>query len=128
MIRFERHFNLRRHYKTIRRIRYDTKSREDSMRRPAALSPIALALGAIILAPGAGAREEGPTEIEKCQTISNPGSYKLVNNLVAPTTTDPFVPCLFITANFVTIDLAGFSIDAGGGTGILSTGAQVLHG
>jgi len=55
------------------------------MKRFAALFPIALALGAIILVPRVGAQaqdaREGPTEIEKCQTISHPGSYKLVNNL-----------------------------------------------
>jgi hypothetical protein len=27
------------------------------------------------------ARQEGPIEIDKCQTISQPGSYKLVKNL-----------------------------------------------
>ena len=74
------------------------------MRRPATLFPIALALGAMVLAPGAGAREEGPTEIERCQTISQPGSYRLVNNLTA--TGD----CLLINADFVTIDLAGFAM------------------
>jgi hypothetical protein len=81
------------------------------MRRPAALFPIVLALGAIILAPRAGAQaqdaREGPTEIEKCQTISKPGSYKLVNNLTFTGTTGN---CLTITASFVTIDLAGFMI------------------
>jgi len=78
------------------------------MRRPAALFPIALALGAMILAPLAGARadtrEEGPFEIEKCRTIDKSGSYKLVNNLTAPANTD----CLVITAGFVTIDLRRF--------------------
>ena len=54
------------------------------MRRPPAVFPIALALGAIILAPGAGAQERERTEIEKCQTINEQGSYKLVNNLIAP--------------------------------------------
>jgi hypothetical protein len=92
------------------------------MKRSAALFPIVLALGAIILGPQAGAqaqnlREEGPFEIEKCQTIDKPGSYKLVRNVVAVT---PFsnTPCLAITANFVTIDLDGFSIST-------SVGAQV---
>jgi hypothetical protein len=75
------------------------------MRRPAALFPIALAFGAIILAPIAGAREQGPIEIEQCRTIDKPGSYRLVNNLVAGTN-----DCLVITADFVTVDLAGFSI------------------
>jgi hypothetical protein len=48
-----------------------------------------------------------PTEIEQCQTISQPGSYKLVSNL---TLTSPTPVCLPITANFVTIDLAGFTM------------------
>ena len=69
------------------------------MRRPAALFPIVFGLGAIILAPrlsaqAQNAREEGPTESEKCRTIDQPGSYKLVNSLV-------FIPgaeaCLTIT-------------------------------
>jgi hypothetical protein len=96
------------------------------MRRSAALFAIALALGATILAPRGGAqaqdrREEGPSEIEKCQTIDKPGSYKLVNNLKAGLNAD----CLVITANFVTIDLAGFTITGNttsvrSGTGILA--------
>ena len=75
------------------------------MTRPAVVFPIALALGAVILAPTAGAREEGPIEIEKCQTISQPGSYKLVNNLTFKG--PPGGICLSITASF---DLAGFAI------------------
>jgi hypothetical protein len=56
-----------------------------------------------------GGREEGPIEIEKCQTISQPGSYKLVNNLTFTITTG-IGTCLLITADSVTIDLAGFTI------------------
>jgi hypothetical protein len=83
------------------------------MRRPAALFPIVLALGAIILAPRVGAqthdaREEGPTEIEKCRTIDKPGSYKLVKNLTGPL--DANGDCLVITTGNVTINLAGFTI------------------
>ena len=74
------------------------------MRRLAALFPIALALGATGLAPAASARE--PTPIKACGTISQPGSYELVNNLTATTNDD----CLVITTDFVTVDLAGFSI------------------
>ncbi len=82
------------------------------MRGPAAFFPIALALGAIILAPQAGAqaqdaRRGGSIDIEQCQTISHPGAYKLVKNLTFTGTTGT---CLSITANFVTIDLAGFMI------------------
>jgi hypothetical protein len=90
------------------------------MRRPAAFFPIALVLGAMMLVPRAVAqaqdsRAEGPREIEKCKTISKPGSYRLVNNLSATG------GCVAITADFVTIDLAGFSISGGiTGTGILA--------
>jgi hypothetical protein len=83
------------------------------VRTPAAVFEIALALGAIILAPGASAqtREERRTEIEKCRTIDQPGSYRLTNNIVG----DGGAACLLITASFVTIDLAGFSISNGEG-------------
>jgi hypothetical protein len=81
------------------------------MRTPAR---VFLALGVIIFAPVTGAkaqdaREEGPFEIEKCQTISQSGSYKLVNNL---TFTGSSGACLMITASGVTLDLAGFTISA----------------
>jgi hypothetical protein len=87
------------------------------MSRPATLLPIVLALGVVVLAPWAGAqaqagREEGPTEIEKCQTISQPGSYKLVRNL---TFTGITGVCLEVTTEFVAIDLAGFTISGPGG-------------
>jgi hypothetical protein len=58
-----------------------------------------------------GVREEGPIALDRCQTISQPGSYKLVNNLTA--TGSAGSVCLSITANFVTIDLAGFMIAGG---------------
>jgi hypothetical protein len=97
------------------------------MRRPAAFFSIVLALGAIILALRGGAqaqdaREEEPTEIEKCQTISKPGSYKLVNNLK----TGPDANCLVITADFITIDLADFTITGGGGTSFNAAGIVAL--
>jgi hypothetical protein len=91
------------------------------MKRPAAVFTIALALGAIILTSWRGAqaqdrREEGPTEIKKCQTIDKPGSYKLVNNL---NSSNAIANCLAITADFVTIDLGGFAIlGTRGGTAI----------
>ena len=104
------------------------------MTRPAAFFPIALALGVIILAPwdavlAQDRREEGPTEIKKCQTIDKPGSYKLVNNL---TSSNAIANCLAITADFVTIDLAGFAIlGTRGGTAIRGpsgTGITVRNG
>ena len=104
------------------------------MKTPAAVLTIALALGAIILTSWGGAqaqdrREEGPTEIKKCQTIDKPGSYKLVNNL---TSSNAIANCLAITADFVTIDLAGFAIlGTRGGTAIRGpsgTGITVRNG
>ena len=75
--------------------------------RLAALFPFALALGATI-APGEDAQAQ-PTAITACQTISQPGSYILVNNL---TFTSLSGACLTIAASFVTIDLAGFAMGA----------------
>jgi hypothetical protein len=96
------------------------------MKTPAAFFPIALALGAMMLVPVAGvkaqdAREEGPTDIEKCQTIDKPGSYRLVNNLK----TGPNASCLVITADFVAIDLAGFTITGGGSNTFPRVGAGI---
>jgi hypothetical protein len=73
------------------------------MKRPAAVFTIALALAAIVLAPRGGARaqdrrEEIPLEIEKCQTIDKPGSYKLVNNLTF--TGSPNTGCLISGPSF----------------------------
>jgi hypothetical protein len=87
------------------------------MRRPSAVFTIVLALGAISLTSWAGARadgrEEGPREIEKCRRIDQAGSYRLVNDLTFSPTTGT---CLTITADFVTIDLAGFTITGTGST------------
>jgi hypothetical protein len=63
-------------------------------------------------------RHEGPIEIQKCQTISQPGSYELADNLTTNGN------CLVITADFVTIDLAGFTI-TGTGT-VVDLGAGIL--
>ena len=95
--------------------------------RPVAFFSFVLALGALILAPRPSAhaqdgRQEGPIEIEKCQTINKSGSYRLVNNLTAPSNTD----CLVITASFVSIDLGGFSISSGGGTAGEGVNGSVL--
>jgi hypothetical protein len=74
------------------------------MKKSAALFPIVFALGATIVAgPGAQA---APTAITACQTISQPGSYQVANDLIGPFA----ATCLSITVNYVTIDLAGFSI------------------
>ena len=95
------------------------------MKRPALCFAVALALGAITLTPGLvraqDGREEGPIKIEKCQTISQPGSYKLVGNVSFRSTTGV---CLNITTNNVTIDLAGFTISGPDG---FNTSTAVLN-
>ena len=80
--------------------------REDTMKQPGALFPIAFALGAVALSPGAVARE--PTVITACQTISQPGRYLLANSIII----NNGGPCLEITASGVTIDLDGFFVAA----------------
>jgi hypothetical protein len=80
------------------------------------LFSLALALGAMILGPGPRA-QAAPMPITQCQTISASGSYVLANNL-GPSGLTSGLNCLEITADFVTVDLAGFSItgrDAGSG-------------
>src|SRR5215510_8957800 len=52
------------------------------------------------------------SKISKCQTLSASGSYVLGSNITAPTGS-----CLSIAADFITIDLNGFTIDCGGSTG-----------
>jgi hypothetical protein len=98
----------------------NTISREDSMRKPAPVFTIALALGTISLVPMARAQgqdfqEEGPRAIEKCQTIDKPGSYRLVQDITFAGTTGV---CLLITGDFVTIDLVGFTVNGPGLPGI----------
>jgi hypothetical protein len=90
------------------------------MKRLAALLAIA---GAMFLTSAAGARE--PTQIKTCRTISQPGSYELVDNLTF--SGPPSGACLVITADFVTIDLAGFSITGGefGAVGVLASGQRL---
>jgi hypothetical protein len=88
------------------------------MRRPTALMVIMLVLGTPILARVAGARgqeeeHQAITKINKCQSIDQPGSYKLVDNL------DATGDCLVITTEGVTVDLAGFAMTGNGrGTAI----------
>src|SRR5262245_26996405 len=82
----------------------------DRMRSLTVLLTVVLALWMGFQASGVDAQ---PTRITKCQTISEAGSYMLANNLIAAGN------CLVIAEDFVTIDLAGFSIRGNGtGTGI----------
>lgn len=76
------------------------------MKNSAALLTVGWLLTALY-APGASAQ---PTRISECQRIDAPGSYILSRNLTAAG------DCLAIAADFVTVDLAGFTI-AGNRTG-----------
>lgn len=100
------------------------------MRKSPALFTIALTLAAIILVPRDGARaqdpREGPTEINQCQTISQPGSYKLVDNLTFSGPNNG--TCLSITASYVTIDLAGFTISNSNGFGLSNVTMAIAAG
>ncbi len=80
-------------------------------------SPIVIALilamglaGTAHAAKPVPAPPPGPTEITACQDITQPGAYVLVNNLTA-TASD----CIRVSADVVSIDLAGFTIDMTGG-------------
>jgi hypothetical protein len=75
---------------------------------------VALVAGATVLSPAG--RASSPIAITACQTIKAPGSYVLASNLTAKG------DCLVITADLVTIDLAGFSIT---GPAILGSAAGV---
>jgi hypothetical protein len=56
-----------------------------------------------------------PRAISRCVTIHNPGSYNITRNLTA--TGD----CIVIKTDYVTIDLAGFTISgSGSGSGIVA--------
>jgi hypothetical protein len=79
------------------------------MRRPAALFPIALALGTIAVVPRVLAE---PTAITQCGQVLGGGSYVLANNLE---TTGP--DCLIIETGSVTLDLGGFVISGTTGSG-----------
>jgi hypothetical protein len=75
------------------------------MIRSAVLFSIVLAITATLLVPGAGL-QAAALRITNCQTINQPGSYVLTNNLTVTTNQT----CLVIAVDAVTIDLAGFSI------------------
>lgn len=73
----------------------------------------------VLLALGLGAHlpeaAAAPARINACQTITQSGSYELTRNLTA--TGD----CIILAANFVTLDLGGFTISGDGtGTAVLT--------
>ncbi len=70
---------------------------------------IVIAMLAILLANGAGA----VTEIDKCQTISAPGEYRLNTNITDSTLSS----CINITSSDVIFDGAGFTIDGTSASG-----------
>src|SRR5215471_16361967 len=97
------------------RIETSNKTTTKTVRTLTALLTFALAIGA---SPAPQARNEA-IRITECGRITQAGSFVLANNLTTPGNED----CLRIEAEFVTIDLAGFSIIGNGvGAGIFTTG------
>ncbi|HEY1259159.1 MAG TPA: hypothetical protein VGF34_07905 [Stellaceae bacterium] len=97
---------------------------EDGMQGRGATVATMVVLSVMILAPPAGARnlvQQGRIAVSRCQTINQPGSYRLANNLRATGN------CFVISAEGVTIDLGGFSI-TGNGTGTAIIGKPTKAG
>jgi hypothetical protein len=82
---------------------------------------VRLSLAGILFLTMAGQAMAVPREIRRCATINESGSYELARNL------DATGDCLVITADFVTIDLAGFTI-SGDGTGFGISGGRDRKG
>ncbi len=75
--------------------------------------------GTVDAAPKPKPPPPGPTQITACQDITQPGAYVLVNNLTA-TASD----CIRVSADVVSIDLAGFTIDMTGGPSPATAGIR----
>ena len=90
---------------------------------------IPVALFVFLIAGSSHAQSVNP--ITNCTTISQPGSYAVANNITATAANLNFLPgsgqagCIVITANFVTLNLGGFTID---GSGLGSTSASGVIG
>jgi parallel beta-helix repeat protein len=69
--------------------------------------------GSVMGAASAGAA--GPGKITRCTELTKPGSYVVARNLAATGN------CLTVRADFVTIDLGGFTISGN------DTGAGIIH-
>lgn len=63
----------------------------------------------------------GPTQIKSCGTLSESGSYVVAQNLTATGT------CLIVAANYVTIDLGGFTLTGPGAAGEGITDGLAVH-
>jgi hypothetical protein len=84
----------------VEALEHHAHTTEDCMRRPAFVLTMVLALWTRFQTPGALAQ----TVITACQTLRASGSYVLANNLIAAG------DCLVVDADFITIDLAGFTL------------------
>lgn len=90
--------------------------------------PVLVGAGLLASYPSAPvtADRRAADKINRCQTIDQSGSYVLDRNLQAER------DCLVVTANNVTIDLAGYTITGAGipsgGSGIRTAPAAVLEG
>ena len=86
------------------------------------LRRLSLLLLLFALAPGIARAQ---TRIGGCTTISAPGPYVLTKNITASTSdltvvgpgNNPYSACIVIAADFVTLDLAGYTITGPGAVG-----------
>ena len=82
---------------------------------------------ALVLGTPAWAASKGPIQIKPPKTfpvvISQPGSYQLIGNLTVPTA----VPAIQIDASNVTLDLNGFTVQAGTASGTLASGINATN-
>src|SRR5215472_10364760 len=100
-----------------------SRSQQDGMRRRGAFLAAMLAFYLVTMftstAGAQSALQQGLIAINRCQTIDQPGSYRLVDNLKAAG------DCFVVTAEGVTIDLGGFGMTGNGtGTAIISREAK----
>lgn len=86
---------------------------------------VSAAILALVLAAnpsdGIARGPSGPTQIKSCGTLSAPGSYVVAQNLTAAG------DCLVVAADYVTIDLGGFTLTGDGASGAGITDNLVGH-
>src|SRR5262245_20358768 len=86
---------------------------------------VVVVLAALMMLAWAG-RAEAVTGIDHCQLLNVSGAYQLTAKITAPILGGD--ACLLVTADFVTIDLNGFSMEYAGPRTIPQTGPAIASG
>jgi len=97
--------------------------------KPIVRAPLIGTLVALVILAH-GAQAAGPTDVKRCGTISSPGSYVLAGN-IASSNLAVTGNCIYINADNVTLDFAGFAMSGDGtGTGVFieATGVTLRNG